>query len=153
MVGYGCQEVEGIWDRVGIIIHEYTVLQIAKINDPAENDNYSNVSLEWFMKRCAPSKSSIRSYERFRSNCRDFITAVRTARHKVISHSDLAAYELGVPVGAFGEGQDERYFAALHDVINENLEGVNLGPFPPWPQFIVDDTDRFMRKFTAAFSA
>lgn len=146
MCDYEVNDYYGIWGRMSFVIREYTVLQIAKINDPAEFKNGDNLSLEYFVNYYAPTKSLRKKYEKFRSENRNFIEAIRTARHKAITHSDLDTLKAGGPVGAFPKGEDKTYFDSLHKIISEVLNHQNLGPFADWPDFIIDDTKEFMKK-------
>ena len=146
MCDYEANDPEGIWARMGIILHEYTVLQIAKINDPAESGGDSNLSLEYFVNHYAPTKRFKSLYENFRTQNREFIEAIRTSRHKSVTHSDLATIKSGVSVGSFPEGEDKNYFDSLHKTITDVLNHKNLGPFTEWPEFIVEDTKQFMKK-------
>lgn len=147
----GIEEAEGIWDKIGLIISEYVLLQIAKINDPAESNRNNNLSLEWFIKVCVKSNKATQLYEKFRSDNRDFIAAVKTVRHKVISHSDLATYQKGACVGIYRKGFDEQYFISLHALLSNCYVDQNWGTFPDWPSFITGDTARFMQKLSQAF--
>ena len=146
MCDYNVNDPEGIWARMGIIIKEYTVLQIAKINDPAESGEDNNLSLEYFVDHYAPAKTFKRLYETFRTQNRTFIETIRTSRHKSVTHSDLATIKSGVTVGKFPVGEDNNYFDSLHKIIADVLDHKNLGPFPEWPEFIVEDTKKFMHK-------
>jgi hypothetical protein len=58
MAKHGVREAEGIWNRIGTIVAEYSYLQIAKIHDPAGSDKNANLSLDWFIYKCVGTKKS-----------------------------------------------------------------------------------------------
>jgi hypothetical protein len=69
-------------------------------------------------------------YEDFKQKNQDFLTAVKVARHKVVSHSDQNTYKQDERVGAYVEGLDDQYFDSLHTLISECYQDQSWGPLP-----------------------
>jgi len=150
MCEYKIDDKSGIWGRFGAILHHYTILQIAKINDRKKHGKDYNLSLAYFVGRV--NKCSCRdSYNKFLANNKEFIEATREARVKVITHPDLKVYTSDDVVGIFSAGLDEKYFNSLHEIISEGYKELGLDFFPEWPSFIVDDTKTFMNKILKIF--
>ena len=141
-----------IWDKLGGILHEYSFLQVAKINDREKHAKDYNLSLAYLIARVKDA-SYTNSYNKFRDDNSEFIEATNSARNKVIVHYDLGVSTSGAVEGAFTAGLDDKYFDSLHEIISEGYDILGLGPFPDWPPFIEADTKTFMDKLEKAFSA
>jgi hypothetical protein len=125
--------------QLATILKEYCLLQLAKLHDPAKSGRYDNHTLQHYcVKYGCDYESSI-------AESRDFIQAIVEARNKLIAHNDLEARRGGC-LGAFVDGDDEKYFVTLRTVLTLLYATAGIGPFPDWPSFVTKDVDSAMQK-------
>jgi hypothetical protein len=94
------------------ILHEYLLLECAKITDNASTHGHTNFTVDYLVERiCWPNdKKELKSLQVITKEFRGFIDA---ARNKLLAHSDLGAIQSEALFGEFPEGEDEKFFDAL----------------------------------------
>jgi hypothetical protein len=147
---YSISDNSGIWARLGITLMHHWVLQVAKINDPKNHGKDYNFSLAYFIAS-VNNANYTDSYNKFLEDNKEFIEANKKARVKVVAHRDLDIFQSQVGVGGFSAGLEQKYFDSLHEIISEGYRILDLGTFPEWPSFIVNETKIFMDKMVKVF--
>ena len=98
------------------ILHNYLLLEFAKITDPAETCEKENftvdnlvISIDW--------PQSIREKLRSLSNkTKGFRSRIKDARHKLLAHTDKEAFLADRTLSEFPEGEDEVFLKTLQEV-------------------------------------
>lgn len=98
------------------ILHNYLLLEFAKITDPAETYDKENftvgnliVSIDWPQDIQGKLTSLSDKTKGFRSH-------IKPARHKLLAHTDKEAFLAERTLGEFPEGEDEVFLKALQEV-------------------------------------
>ena len=100
-------------DRLIEMSHEYILLQIAKLHDPAIQGQNENLSIDFFVRQefwLEDEESTIREIA---AKLNDFYDQIKDARNKILAHNDRVVFGEGSLLGSFSEGDDERYFRDL----------------------------------------
>ncbi|HEY0307832.1 MAG TPA: hypothetical protein VGB94_06715 [Acidobacteriaceae bacterium] len=116
--------------RLAIISQEYSILQIAKLHDPAVSFGNITLTIDYMVTYGGWSKTVLDRLRGLQEKLDTFAKPLREARHKILSHNDLAAIVAGNTLGAFPNGEDVKYFETLKEFVNvvhdEVLEGTCL---------------------------
>lgn len=105
---------------VGIVLMEYSLLQVAKLHDPAVMGQKITLSLDYVLKYGGWESATSARLQKLKTQLDGLLYVkgkrkmVKEARHEVLAHNDLAAHLSGDLKGAFTAGADKRYFRALH---------------------------------------
>ena len=99
--------------RLNEISHQYIILQIAKLHDPALQRGNENLSIDFFVKQEFWSEDELSTVEDLASELEHLHAQIDEVRNKVLAHNDRTVYVRGTPLGSFPQGEDERYFLAL----------------------------------------
>ena len=100
------------------ILHNYLLLEFAKISDPAKSSGNENftvdnllLSIDWpqNMKERLESQNNI---------IKEFRNYIQGARHKLLAHSDKETFLGQKQLGDFPEGKDEIFLKALEEICN-----------------------------------
>jgi len=115
--------------RLAIITQEYSLQQIAKLHDPAIQRNSLNLTVEYMVRfgEWGVRRDDIKGIH---DELLRLWERLKPARNKALAHNDLETLMAGVVLGAFPEGADEEYFAALQALVNEVHEKWVGGPRP-----------------------
>lgn len=103
--------------RLSIITQEYCLLQIAKLHDPAIQNGFVNLTIEYMVKYgdWGIEKGTIESIQEKLSK---LWLEIKHARNKVLSHNDLETIISDEAIGSFGESADDEYFEYLQEFVN-----------------------------------
>ena len=116
--------------RLNIISQEYSLLQIAKLHDPAVVSGKITLGIDYVVTYGAWTSNTRSKLEVLRDKLNAFGAQLRDVRNRSLSHNDLAALASGAILGAFNPGEDEEYFQALQEFANLVHEEVVGGPSP-----------------------
>jgi len=116
------------------ILHEYLLLECAKITDWATtlgNDNFTvdqllenicwptdKVIVEKLISLPNENKDIQKELTSLQAITKEFRTYIKPARNKLLAHLDREAVLSGLPLGEFPEGEDKRFFEALQKICN-----------------------------------
>lgn len=100
------------------ITHQYVLLQICKLHDPAKQGSSSNITINYILKfgDWGPDRGKI---EGMVSRLGVFFKKIKPARHKLIAHNDREALIKSKNLSTFSEGDDVDYFSVLEKLVNE----------------------------------
>lgn len=132
------------WMRLFAISQEYSLLQIVKLHDPAVMNNNITLGIEYVF-----------TYGNWSASVRDRLTTqkkkldvlankLRGVRNKILSHNDFATILDEATLGAFDEGTDTQYFAALQEFVNIVHDQVIGGEYP-FCSLVKSDAAFFLR--------
>lgn len=110
------------------ILHEYILLQLGKLHDPAVDRGRKNLSIAYIVEYGGWNDATT---ERLRALARQLDSLdeqIRPARNRILAHNDLETMEKGEPLGKFPPGADTRYFKTLHDLVCVVYENMTGGP-------------------------
>ena len=100
-------------DRLNTISQEYSILQIAKLHDPAVQGIYENLSIDFFVKQTFWSEDETPIIREISLALGGFSDQISDARKKILAHNDRSAFAENLPLGDFPEGDDQKYFHTL----------------------------------------
>ena len=100
-------------DRLNEISQQYSILQIAKLHDPAHQGANENLSIDFFVRQSVWTKKEKSAIVAIATELDVFYQKIRDARNKRLAHNDRSALLSDLPLGSFQEGEDEIYFGAL----------------------------------------
>jgi AbiU2 len=111
------------------ILHEYLLLECAKITDDASTFNHENFTVAYLVENIGwpqkqltsmpdEEKDILKELKSLQGITEGFRFDIKSARDKLLAHLDKAAVLSGEPHGAFPEGKDEAFFDALQKICN-----------------------------------
>ncbi len=118
------------FNRLSPITQEYCLQQIAKLHDPAKQYDNLNVSIDFVVRygEWEDKKAEIKAIE---ARLLKLWKHLKPARNKLLAHNDLKALLANEALGRFPEGEDDLYFAALQELVNEvHDRWGDGGPYP-----------------------
>ena len=129
--------------RLSVISQEYSLLQIAKLHDPAVVSGKVTLGIDYVVTYGSWSPETRKKLESLRADLNKLGGQLRDARNKSLSHNDLAQIVAGVTLGEFNSGEDESYFQSLQKLV-DIVHGEVLGG--PWPfnDLVKNDVAAFM---------
>jgi AbiU2 len=129
--------------RLSVISQEYSLLQIAKLHDPAVVSRKVTLGIDYVVTYGAWSPGTRTQLESLRTKLNEFGAQLRDVRNKSLSHNDLAQIVAGATLGEFQSGEDELYFQSLQEFV-DIVHGEVLGG--PWPfnDLVKNDVAAFM---------
>jgi hypothetical protein len=104
--------------HLNTILHNYLLLEFAKISDPAKsfgNENFTVDNLLLCIDWPQDIKKRLESQNNIIKEFRDYI---QKARHKLLAHSDKETFLKQKHLGDFPEGKDENFLKALEEICN-----------------------------------
>jgi len=130
--------------RLSIISQEYSLLQVVKLHDKAVMNGNFNLGINYVLT-CGRWSDSVRSsLEKLKKELDRFADQLLDARNKILSHNDLRTISTGAALGAFADGEDEKYFNALQEFVNIVRNQVAEGPYP-FSTTVKNDIAYFLR--------
>jgi hypothetical protein len=101
------------------ILHNYLLLECAKISDPATTQNQENLTVNYLVRKISwREEDNPKELESWRKTTEDFRSHIKRARNKLLAHLDTAAVLSSTPLGESPEGEDKRFFDALQKICN-----------------------------------
>ena len=129
--------------RLSVISQEYSLLQIAKLHDPAVVSGKITLGIDYVVTYGAWSPGIRTQLESLRTKLNAFGDQLRDVRNKSLSHNDLGQIVAGATLGAFQAGDDELYFQSLQELVDiVHREAVN-GPWP-FSDLVKNDVAAFL---------
>lgn len=127
------------------VLHEYLLLECAKITDPAATFNHENLTVAYLVENiCWPKKQLIsltddnkdilKELKAWQDKAQGFRRYIKCARDKYLAHLDATAVLSSKPLGEFPEGEDKTFFDALQkicDITHEACFGTIYGDMSP----------------------
>jgi hypothetical protein len=116
--------------RLSIITHEYGLLQLCKLHDPAIRGNSLNITIDYIVRfgKWGPDAKRIQGIV---SRLTILFEKLKSARNKLLAHNDLETLmDEGAVLGKFPQGLDDEYFSTLQELVNEVNEKWFGGPYP-----------------------
>jgi hypothetical protein len=102
------------------VLHNYLLLEFAKITDPSKSGNYENFTVSNIIY----SNTNIWENDVFENLCRlnkkinTFRKYIVPARNKHIAHTDKNTRMSGTTLGEFPEKEDDRFIDTLEEIAN-----------------------------------
>jgi len=119
------------WARISAISHEYSLLQVVKLHDPAVMNGNITLGINYVFAYGSWSDSVRPRLAALKNKLDHFANSkLRGVRNKVLSHNDLATILDEATLGEFAEGSDKEYFEALQEFVNIVHAEVIGGPYP-----------------------
>jgi hypothetical protein len=116
------------------ILHEYLLLESAKITDHATTRGDTNFTVDFIVQNIrwpndravlkkmtslpTDDKDILKELKSLQAVAEGFRKQIEPARNKLLAHSDMEIVLSGTSLGAFPEGEDRRFFAALQKLCN-----------------------------------
>ena len=132
------------WVRLRTISHEYSLLQLVKLHDKAAMNGNNNLGIRYVLAYVGWSGSVRSSLEKLKENLDRFADQLLDARNKILSHNDLTTISEDAALGAFADGEDEKYFKALQELVDLVHGEVIGGPYP-FSSSVKNDIAFFLR--------
>ena len=114
--------------RISRMTQEYVLLQISKLHDPATQGAHENLTIAYLIEYGDWESSVLIRLQDCQARLGVLANQLRSARNKLLSHSDLGAALDGEPLGAFKADEDIKYFAELQEFANLLQEGAPSSP-------------------------
>ncbi len=130
-------------NRLSTITQEYSLQQIAKLHDPAVQKNNRNISVDFVVKfgEWDDKEAKIKAIE---ARLLELWGHLNPARNKLLAHNDLEALLANEALGGFPEGEDDLYFEALQELVNEvHARWVDGKPYP-FDDLAINDVFEFL---------
>ena len=99
--------------RLNEISQQYSILQIAKLHDPARQGGNENLSIDFFVRQEFWTEEEVSAIECIVLELNGLYEKIEDARNKILAHNDRSVFAKGLPLGSFPKEQDENYFLAL----------------------------------------
>jgi hypothetical protein len=150
------------------ILHEYLLLECAKITDPATSGKYENFTVDFLVEKIYwPDNEVIlagmvslpdigkdiqRELKSLQTVTAGFREHIKVARHKLLAHLDRKSVLSGKLFGEFPEDEDQKFFDALQRLCNITHEacfGTIYGDMVPTRSGDVFDLMRALRNAVA----
>ena len=116
--------------RLNEISQQYSILQIAKLHDPARQRGNENLSIEFFVKQEFWSEEERSTIEAIALELDGLYTKIEDARNKILAHNDRSVFAKGLPLGSFPNSKDENYFLTLAQLCSMIWEKFPNGNWP-----------------------
>lgn len=129
--------------RLYTISHEYSLLQIAKLHDPAVVSGQVTLSIEYIVKYGGWEQPIYLQLTELSTKLNTFGKRLHTLRNKALAHNDLAAILSGSVLGEFSQGEDVKYFEVLQEFVNVVHE-IAIGGVWPFDNLVQNDVTAFM---------
>lgn len=113
------EKTEHFTEWLATITHEYVLLQICKLHDPAVQGSLINITINYILQfgDWGSDKEKIQGIV---SRLNILFEKIKSARNKILVHNDLETLmDEKAILGEFPEGLDEEYFLALQELANE----------------------------------
>ena len=132
--------------RLEKILQEYWLTEVVKLHDPKSQGGHSNLSVPLILDNPAwPAKLDAQLRE-ISKNMNGFVSYIRPARNKLLSHKDKNTILSSRTLGSFDQGADESYFKNLAEFANLAHQYVVGEPFL-FDDLTKNDVEIFMGTF------
>jgi hypothetical protein len=111
---------------LSFITQEYSILQLAKLHDPALQKNTINLGLEYIRKHGGWDPERARTLKRLHKELNGFFEYIGPARDKILAHNDQPTAVDDVLLGEFPKNADLEYFSTLEKFISVIQSGVRF---------------------------
>ena len=141
-------ECSEYFTRLRDIMHEYTLLQLMKLHDPAVMKNGINLTLEYVINYGGWDQQTILELQNLLNTLNRLMPikkSITPARNKVLCHNDLKAIIDNSPIGEFDKDKDVEYFDTLQKFVN-----LIYGEHYPFNTLAKIDADVFCNLFAIA---
>jgi len=135
------------FSRLEKILQEYWMHEVSKLHDPARQNGFDNLSVEYIFSSGNWSQKVRGKLEVLKENMNKFARKLKPARNKLLSHKDKSVILSGATLGCFDEGEDTLYFEALGEFANEVHQAVVGTPYM-FDDLTQNDVAVFMSTFT-----
>ena len=97
---------------------EYTLLQAAKLHDPAVKRDQGNLTIDFFLdQEDVWSSNEKEELDGVRSKLHAFYNKrIKRARNKIFAHNDLKTFRNNTPLGGFPKSEGESYLSDLGEI-------------------------------------
>ena len=111
-------ECSEYFTRLRDIMHEYVLLQLMKLHDPAVMGNDINLTFEYVINYGGWNQQTVLELRNLLNTLNRLKESIKPARNKVLCHNDLKAIIDNLPLGEFDKDKDAEYFDALQKFVN-----------------------------------
>lgn len=116
--------------RLSILSQEYTLLQLAKLHDPAVQQRRINLSLDYVIEYGGWDADTRIELVIIRGRLETLIQQLRVPRDRIIAHHDLRSILDDKALGGFENGADIQYFRDLQEFVDLVHDKAIGGPWP-----------------------
>ena len=117
-------------EHFSILSQESILLQIAKLHDPALQQGQITLGVEYMVRFGGWDEITGAKLQELKGRLDDLAKKVRPARHKILSHNDLETILSNATLGAFPDGEDDKYFKTLQEFVDVISNSVIGEPLP-----------------------
>lgn len=132
--------------RLGKILQEYWLQEVAKLHDPKTLFGHDNLSVEYILEHGNWAADAEKRLRNLKVKMDRFADPLKDPRNKLLSHKDKNTIVSELTLGEFQAGEDVAYFDALSEFASEVHEQ-KLGD----PYLFDDLTKNDIEIFMAAF--
>jgi hypothetical protein len=143
---------EHFFCKLHTILQEYWLIQLAKLHDPAVQNNRVNLTLDYIIDYGNWDAETLRELKQLQKTMTALNQPIRTARNKILCHNDLAVILDGGVLGEFPEGDDIKYFDALQSFVNIVCQKIMRESFE-FDKLVLNDIEIFTHCFKAGLKA
>lgn len=129
--------------RLSIISQEYALLQVVKLHDRAVVSGNVTLGIDYIITYGGWPESVRAQLDALARKMNVFVSQLRDARNKSLSHNDLATIVAGASLGAFTNGEDDEYFKVLQEFVNIVHEQIVGSPWP-FNELVKNDVAAFL---------
>jgi hypothetical protein len=130
-------------ERLSVISHEYSLLQIMKLHDKAVMNGNITLGIDYILRYGGWSVPVLPRLTALAKELDSLADKLKGVRNKILSHNDLATIVAGATLGEFAKGADEKYFKDLQEFVNIVHDEVVGGPYP-FDDLVGNDIDLFL---------
>lgn len=135
---------------IGEVLHDYVLLQIAKLHDNAVMSGRICLTIEYIVEYGGWEPAVYRQLRSLKERLDALNRKIRSARNRIISHNDLATILANEPLGGFDIGADKRYFKMLHKFVKLVYLEVSGDPCADFSTFPRGDATLALKAFLAS---
>ena len=129
------------FNDLATIMIDHFLLLAAKVMDPAESFGHENLSVYYLVQRIAWPADVANKLSICVDRMQPFNDHIREARNKILSHNNLDTILNEEVLGAFPDGMDSDFMAALGEVVELTHRTCVGAPFNPVETFPGDALD------------
>jgi hypothetical protein len=123
------------------VLHEYMLLQLAKLHDPAVGAGRINLSIAYIVEYGGWDVVTADRLRALKSQLDSLNAQIRPARNRILAHNDLATLLSDEPLGGFPPNADIEYFITLHAFVSLVYEKVTGAPCADFSSFSRTDAE------------
>jgi hypothetical protein len=138
------------FNRLYKILQEYWMHEVAKLLDPAKQNGFHNLSVNYIYEAGDWSQEVKANLGVLQGSLMGFGALLKPARNKLLSHKDKSTILSGEDLGAFDEGSDIEFFKTLKVFANQANSALG-GTLLVYDNLTKNDIDIFMNTFSKGF--